>query len=182
MSTLSVVPLTYDVDYIIGEIVRAGVVNHYGYSVEEDGIHIRYRAPDFDAVQAVLDAYQTQYADEVLRERLMGEATALRRVKQALPTAFMGMEVPTDDVTVGRITAAAYLMSANPQSPQTRRWKIANGVWVDLDKTALVGMGTAIALHIQQCFEHEEALHSQLLSAETVDDLLEVDLEEGWPV
>jgi hypothetical protein len=182
MSTLSIVPSTYDVDFIMGKFVAAGVTNHFGYSIEGDGIHIRYRAEDFDAAQSVLDAYQTQYADEVLRDRLVGEVTALRRVKQAMPTMFMGMAVPTDDVTVGRITAAAYLMSANPQSPQTRRWKIANGVWVDLDKTALVGMGTAIASHIQDCFEREEALHTVLASAETVDDLAAIDIEAGWPV
>lgn len=182
MQSLSVLPLTHDINFIFDKMADAGVVNHFGYSVEENSITLRYRTEDFDAVQAILDAYQTQYADEVLRDRLMGEVTALRRVKQSLPTMFMGMAVPTDDVTVGRITAAAYLMSANPQSPQTRRWKIANGVWVDLDKTALVGMGTAIAGHIQDCFEREEALHTVLASAETVDELAAIDIEAGWPV
>ncbi|MFN9716818.1 MAG: DUF4376 domain-containing protein [Sphingomonadales bacterium] len=182
MSTLSIVPLTHDIDFILAKMAAAGVANHYGYSVKEDGIYLRYRAENFEVTQAVLNAYPTQYADEVLRGRLKVKVTDMRRAKQSLPATFMGMPVPTDDVTIGRITAAAYLMDANPASPQTRRWKVADDLWLTLNREALVGMGTAIAAHIQQCFEQEEALHAALDGAATVDDLRAVDLEAGWPV
>lgn len=181
MSTISHVPATYDIDYILGKMQAGGVLNHFGYAVEGDFISIRYRAPDFDIVQSVLDEYQTSYADEVLRDRVKEQVTEIRRSKQASPANFMGMQIPTDDVTVGRITAAAYLMDANPASPQARRWKVTGSIWITLDRTTLVGMGTAIANHIQQCFEREEELTLALDAALTADEILALDIQSGWP-
>jgi len=182
MSTLSILPLYWDIGYVLKKLEAAGVTNHYGYDELEDGFHLRYRAVDFDTVQGVLDAYQTSYADEVLREQMLAGATFIRWQKQQ-ETTFAGKPLPADDQTIARITAAIVLMQAVPTSAQTRRWKTGPNAddWITVDLTALLAMGAQIANHVQGCFDHEENLHTAIRAAATVDELRAIDVTVGWP-
>lgn len=180
MSTQSIVPLHYDLNYIFQKMQEAGVINHYGSAVSEIGQTIVYRAEDFNTVQAVLDAYPTDYAEEVLRPRMLAQLAEHRWNKQQT-FQLNGATMKSDPETVSSLTATVVLMDANPDSPQTRRWKVGPSTWQTFDRNALVAIGTAAAAHIQLCFDKEEELMVQLLAAETVDDLLEIDILEGWP-
>lgn len=183
MTTKSTLPGSWDEEFILAKMVEAGVDNHIGSGrPDENTLEIVYPASGHAAVLQIIEDYPTQYADEVLRPKLKAEVTQTRWEKQVQPTTFMGMPVETDDVTIGRITAAAYLMDADPTSPQAREWKVAEGVWVTLDRNTLVAMGGAIATHIQACFANEKALHEALDAAPTVDDIDLIDLTAGWPV
>lgn len=182
MSTQSTVPLHYDIDYIIEQLRLVGVTNHYGHSSSEDGRLIVYRAENFDAVQGVLDAYPISYANDVLRPGMLSELAALRWQKQQ-GFLFNGAPMKSDPETIGSLTAAVVLMDTNPDSPQQRRWKTGPTVndWVTIDRNTLVAMGTAMGAHVQACFDREELLMRQIVDAETVDDLRNIDINIDWP-
>ena len=182
MSTQSVIPAHYDLDFILRKMNEAGVVNHYGHGESNGDTIIVYRAEDFEKVQGVLDAYEVQYADEVLRPQMMAQLTTLRREKQK-SFNFEGQQIMSDPESISSMTAAVVLMDTNPDSPITRRWKVGPGPadWMTLDRTALVALGTAAADHVQACFNVEEAKLALLFDAANVDDLLEIDLECDWP-
>lgn len=182
MSTLSILDPSHDMDYLMSKLKEAGVDNHVGWDEFEDGnYHLRYRSEDFDAVQAVLDAYEVTYAEDVVRPGLRAEVTALRKVRQAQPVNFNGLMLETDLNTISLITAAAYLMDADPTSAQSRLWKVNDEVWIDLDRNTLVAMGRAIADNTQAMFEQEKALLDSIAAATTLAELEAIDVAAGWP-
>lgn len=177
MTTLSKIPVTYDIEYLMNKIVK-----HLDSGVEGDEYIIRYRAEDFDAVQEVLDSYPVSYAEDVLKAKMAQEASAERWKRQQL-ASFMGGPLPADDVTISGITAAIVLMDVDPDSPKTRRWKAGPGVddWITIDRNTLVAMGSAIGNHVQNCFDREEELQIAIAAADDIDDLAEIDISDGWP-
>lgn len=182
MPVLSIIDLSWNPNWIVDEIQKLGVVNHFGYDTKEDGHHFSYLVDDTEVVQSVLNEYPTRYANEMRKPALLRLVTDIRWRKQ-LTTTFMGKTVPADDQTIARITAAVVLMDADPTSPQTRRWKTGPNAddWVTLDRNALVAMGAKIAAHMQACFDREEELHGLIRAAEDIHDLDGIDIESGWP-
>lgn len=182
MNIKSTIDGSWDIEWILQKLRDGGADNHIGWQPSEDGqsFELFYRGEHFDMAQGIIDTYETAYADEKLRPQLVDRVTEIRREKQ-LVANFGGMPLPADDTTVARITAAAYLMDADPNSPQTRRWKVGPNAWIDVDRNTLVAMGTTIANHMQDCFNQEETLHSQLAAAATVAELQAIDIEAGWP-
>lgn len=180
MSTNSKLPKKYDAEFIMTKLKETGVTNHYGYSYEEDGLHIVYRATDFDTVQSVIDAYQVDYANEVLRPKLMSLVTEVRWTQQQYVPDFNGDVLPADDITISRVIAALDFMDRNPDMPRTRNWKIRDNEWVELDYDTIEAMGRAIGVHIQNCFDREKELHAEIMAATTVDELEVIDIHSGW--
>jgi hypothetical protein len=179
MTTQSTVPSNYDIDYILSKMTANGIMNHYGHSSTENGWLIVYRAEDFDTVQTILDNYQTSYAEEVLKPKMLADVAALRWNKQQV-FKLNDSPMKSDPETISSITAAVVLMDVNPTSPQTRRWKVGPNTWANLSRTDLIGIGTAAADHVQACFEREEELALLISQATTVDDLMEIDVTSGW--
>jgi hypothetical protein len=181
MNTQSTLPFHYDMDYVIEALQAAGVTNHYGYTHANGGIRLVYRAEDFDTVQEVLDAYPVDYANDVLRQKLLDQVAATRWQKQQM-LMMNGAPMKSDPETIAALTAAVVLMDANPDSPQTRRWKAGPSIddWVTLDRDTLVAIGTAVATHVQACFDKEEELSLALLEAKNIFELFEVNLDD-WP-
>ena len=159
----------------------AGVVNHYGHYVKDDGIYLVYRAENFDTVQAILDAYPVSYADEVLRDEMKSSVTSLRWDNQQFVPDFNGAKLEANDVTIGRIIAALDLMDRNPDLPRIRNWKVTDDYWAELSYETIAAMGRAIGIHIQTCFDNEKALHALIDAAEDIDDLALIDINSGWP-
>lgn len=179
MSSQSTIPLTHDMDWIIRELQLA-FIGHYGYVVTEEGYILKYRGEDFETIQSILDSYDTAYV-EVLKPRMLKEVTDIRWEKQQIVPDFGGAPLPADDITVGRIIAALELMDRNEDLPRTRNWKVTEGVWAELSYETLNAMGRAIGMHIQACFDNEKALFEDITEAETVTELLEIDVNSGWP-
>lgn len=186
MSMKSVLPASWDDKFLLRKMIEAGVNNHIGADrvrnidgVEE--LHLAYPVWGAEAVYNIIEAYPVQYAEQVQKARMRAQITELRWQKQQEPTNLNGIALQTDDVTVGRITAAVVLMDAAPNSPQSRRWKINETTWVDVDRSSLVAMGAAIAGHIEACFQNEEALHILVNGAQDINDLAAIDIESGWP-
>lgn len=181
MTTLSILPLHYEIEHILSEMVNAGVTNHFGYGVEVDGIHLRYQAANYDAVQAILNAYPVQYANEVMRPQMIDEAAAIRWEKQQV-TTFNGAPLPCDQTTINLVDATRNSMIDAPTSPQFALWKTGRTSWATLDASTLLGMGLAIRSHIQACFQREKDLQDQIIAAANVDALRLIDITTGWPV
>ena len=59
-------------------------------------------------------------------------------------------------------------------------FKAADG-WVHLTKAELLGIAALIVKHVQACFSQERALHELTDAATSVEDLLGIDITEGWP-
>jgi hypothetical protein len=182
MTTKSVIPKTCDVNFIRSKLMSAGIQNHFGLEVKEEGLVIVYRADDFDAVQAVLDAYPVSYLNEVERPKLLNDIKELRREKQS-QMPYQGGFISSDLTTISQLTAAVVLMDVIPDGPQERRWKMGEGVdgWVTLSRNDLVGLGALMAEHIQACFNKEESLVSLVEAAQTINDTALIDIESGWP-
>jgi hypothetical protein len=182
MSTQSIIPSHYDLDWILEQMRLRGVVNHYGHGESNGDTILVYRAQDFDIVQSILDDYPTQYADEVLRGRMLDDLAATRW-KQQQGFTLNGAPMKADPETIGSITAAVVLMDTNPDSPRTRRWKSGPRLedWVTVDRNTLVFMGGAIASHIQACFDREEELALEIIEAADVFELQDIDIKSGWP-
>lgn len=184
MSALSILPLSYDIQFILMKAAEAGVTNHFGYVIEPDGIHFRYRGNDFDAVQSVINSYSVSYANEVLRDRMKNEVTKLRWENQQVVPNFdgNGTSIPSDDITASRVIAALEVMDRNPDLPRTRNWKVSDGQWTILSYDIINMMGRAIGVHVQDCFDHERTLHEAIDAAADIYALAEIDIESGWPV
>ena len=172
---------TCDASYLLD---KAGVVNLFSIAVNDRAgtqtIDYIGTSDQYEAIVAAIEAYPTSYAEEVLKPRLSAQVTSKRyEVQQS--TTMNGSTIACDDVTIGRLTAVVVLMDADPNAPTTRRWKMPNGSWQTLDRDQLVAMSSAIAAHVQACFDCEEAPLAQIGAAENVDALDALDLETGWP-
>ena len=63
----------------------------------------------------------------------------------------------------------------------TDRWKLANGEFRLFDKPAIVQFGAAIGMHIQDCFNREDELTTEIMAAPDLVALEAIDIETGWP-
>lgn len=180
MTAVSVMPAHYDIDYILTKIKDAGVMQHYGYAKDESGITLRYEPKDFNAVSLIIEGYQTNYADEILRPEMLKTAADLRWDKQQI-TTFNGAPLPCDQTTINLVDATRNSMVDAPESDQTCLWKAGPTTWITLDAPSLLQMGLAIRNHVQACFNREKALQDLILAATTVDELILIDIRIGWP-
>lgn len=130
----------------------------------------RIRPLDVDA--AALQDLQTQLLADLATIRWTRQQTVL----------FNGQELPADDVTIGRCTAAeAYARNKGLDFETPRNWKIADGVWTTLTTTQIIAYGIAIGDHMQACFDQEKLLSDQIMASPTAQAARMIDLNAGWP-
>ena len=172
------IPLGWDEEYIYKKSSLDGAKGFY-INNGVKSLHYTGTPEQFEEVCAIIDNYPTTYADEVVKPRMCKEVTDLRWIKQQ-STIYNGIELECDDITIGRLTSGAFLMDVNPDTPQERRWKLADDNWITLSKQDMIELGSVIAAHMQTCFNREEELHNAIKSAETIEDLALIDIEDGW--
>lgn len=173
---LSILPLNYDVEYIIQE---AGVVNHFGYEEREDGIHFKYRLDDYDAIQVELDVYETKYLEVALPAKIE-ECIELRRQK-VLDFTFGGLPIELNQETQTNLTGSVLGLERNPQVPGMD-WHMGDGVYIFIPRDDLMAIADAAFVHIQQTFSNQKRLLDLMRAAADIHELEAIDLEEGWPV
>lgn len=106
-------------------------------------------------------------------------ATDLRWQKEVAGIAINGVPVATDDRSKTLILGKRAKARENPD--MTFRWKSASGEWVNLTGAQIIAIADAVADHVQACFDREGDLHDAIDAAETAEDVLAVDIAEGWP-
>lgn len=130
--------------------------------------------------------YTGTLRDDVLAMRLR-DLAAYRWGKETAGIIVNGAVVNTERDSRAMITGAA--LAATLDANYTVKWKAANG-WVDLDAAAIIGLATAMRMHVQSCFNiealHETAMRA-LADAEdwealiTYDFTAPIDENTDWP-
>lgn len=93
-----------------------------------------------------------------------------------------GFPIKTDPESRSTITAAYFLAKGDPT--MVRRWKVAPGVFVDLDADLMIAIGDAVLAYIQACFDRESDLTDEILAAAAAGDmqaLAQIDITAEWP-
>jgi hypothetical protein len=81
-------------------------------------------------------------------------------------TTFNNMPIATDNES--RVFIAGAALQAQIDPTYVCSWKV-NGSFVDIDATTIMGIATAVRLHIQGCFDKERTLLSSVDSALTIE-------------
>lgn len=162
-------------DVVINAIEADADFSHPGMELVADpdgSIHIGYArvAGEFGPPQIPLV--------DLKKERLAALA-ARRWQAETGGIVFMGMSIKTDEDTQRKITGA--YVQATRDSGFVVKWKVAPGVFIDLDAAAIIAIGDAVTAHIQACFANEAALTAAILAAGDVAALSAIDIESGWP-
>lgn len=108
-----------------------------------------------DALKAALKAYAAQ-------KRYQVETGGM---------TFMGMPIPTDRETQAKLSGAVVAFQAGALTGSID-WKTAAG-WVQLDQTAVTGLASAVAAHVQAAFSSEKSV-SAAIDAETITTTAEI--------
>jgi hypothetical protein len=176
VASFSIIPGHYDPAYIFE---KAGVTNNYGFEPLSDGtIKIGYTTGDENKIVAAVVAYPVTYSDEVVRPRML-TALAAERYKHQQSTMFNGQRLPCDLVSLVMVNGAMTRMQL-PGAPESIRWKL-NGRFIPLDLTSVIAIGTAMADHVQACYEYEGDLAARIEAAPDIIALAAIDITEGWP-
>ena len=83
-----------------------------------------------------------------------------------------GIYISTDRQSQGMINGAFSFSQVFPN--QTIKWKVADGVFADLNAQTITGIAVAVATHIQTCFATESTVNSQIQSG-TITTSTEID-------
>lgn len=95
------------------------------------------------------------------------ELAALRYQRQSGGITVGGITVPTDRESASNITAAVVSLTQGLLTAPIK-WKMTSG-WVDLSQAQIVGVGAAVAQHVQRCFEAEAKVSDDLAKNLTID-------------
>lgn len=183
MAYTHTVPAGWDVGYLCDKV---GVSQFLGQGTSEGATTVSFSyagtVEQFEAMTAAIETYEVDYFEDVTKPDAINKVADIRWEKQKFAN-FNGATLPCDDTTIGRITAAAYLMESLPSSAQTRKWKIPGDpdTWITVDRDALLAMGEAIASHMQTCFDREDELCEQISALTDQAGLDAIDINAGWP-
>ncbi|MFS2014816.1 DUF4376 domain-containing protein [Azospirillum sp. CT11-132] len=61
------------------------------------------------------------------------------------------------------------------------RWKGSDGTEITLTSAQVIAIGDAVSDHVQACFDRELDLIAAIDAAETVAEVLAIDIAAGWP-
>ncbi|MDP2373159.1 DUF4376 domain-containing protein [Reyranella sp.] len=111
------------------------------------------------------------------------QATALaelaERRRAALESiAWEGGRLAADDKSRQRLADQIEAMGAGQGSVN---WRLADGVYLAMNRGQLQAARAAMQAHLRDCFEVEAGLAAQIMAAETAADLDALDLTAGWP-
>ena len=65
--------------------------------------------------------------------------------------------------------------------PKTFKWTMSDDSAVELNNDEMIQFGMSVMGYVDACFNHARALREQIDAAETVEELQEIEIEEGWP-
>jgi hypothetical protein len=91
-----------------------------------------------------------------------------------------GATLITDRDSQAKITWAVALFE-NDQTLIDIDWEAQPGVWVSVDREAMLGIGVAVGRHVQQCYSHSRQLIESIMAASSHAELDAIDISVGWP-
>lgn len=95
-----------------------------------------------------------------------------------------GVYYRSDDVTQNKVTGALKLFDlrflTTPEPPPLD-WELTPGNFVTLAYADLIAFGSRLGAHAQACFTKSRALTEAAMAAETLEELVAIDIDAGWP-
>ncbi|MEJ6008674.1 DUF4376 domain-containing protein [Novosphingobium aquae] len=143
----------------------------------EDGQFAIYDAPQWLITSEAWSAPAPSLDD--LKTAQLKALADIRWKHEVGGTMVGGAPVPTDRESQAKLTSAYVLAAANPAF--SLRWKIALGLFVTFDAATIINIGDAVGAYVRACFDREDELTTEILTAPDAEALAEIDLEDGWP-
>ena len=88
---------------------------------------------------------------------------------------------PASELKISGAVQLAVIAEAAGE-PFSIPWTMADDSTVVHDAAAMIAMGVAVGEHVAACHAHALVLRTAIEAAETVEDVLAVDTDTGWPV
>lgn len=170
------IPADHDEELIVRE---AGLIK---YAIEKPAnggpTKIGYDIDDYDALNAAIENYPAL----LLADRKVQKLSTLsaRRVQAEETFTFNGIPIVLNESTQARIAGANMGYQLNPEAGPIE-WQRAKGVFVTLTKAHIQALGLAAWEHVQVCFVNAKSLSQSVADATSIEDLNNIDFEDGWP-
>lgn len=141
---------------------------HIGQPQIVDGVWVR--------LEEVIDL-RTSDNLEILKARRLEQLKSLRYIHEVAGVEVNGVMIETDHTSQAKITAAYTRAVRDPNF--TVPWQAVNGFFL-LDATQIIAVGDIVMDYIQKCFVTQSAYVAQINAATTVEDLVDIDITQGW--
>lgn len=91
--------------------------------------------------------------------------------------------VDSDSMARSNISGAtiAALVAKTNNRPYSITWTLLDNSTVTLDADAMIGLGMAVLAHVNACHERARQLRAEIEAAQTMAELLAIDVGAGWP-
>jgi hypothetical protein len=113
-----------------------------------------------------------------LKRSKLDELAAIRWASETGGLDVAEFTVKTDENSTAKLTAAAVKAEKDPTF--TVRWKVAPGVFVELDAPTIIVISDAVLTHVQERFDLEAELSEQIMAAASKTALAAIDITAGW--
>lgn len=113
-----------------------------------------------------------------LKELMKEQATSHRFIVETGGISMNGSHIRTDRESQSTLAGALAFLNLNPAT--LINWKGENG-WILIDLNTVAFLSSCVGAHVQMCFSKERILHEAIDDCETVDDLRDIDIYDGWP-
>jgi hypothetical protein len=170
MSSLSILPVHYDVPFIIKQ---ADVTNHYGWKDAPDGIHFRYQFEDHVRVQEAIEQYPVSYLTVMVPEMLLTVSEI--RDERIKAFTFGGMTIEIDSETKTNLNGCVIGLDRQPEVAGIN-WSLGNGEFIFLDRTTVYALADAAFMHVQRCFTAHKAIVDEIKAAANIGVLTTIDI------
>lgn len=91
---------------------------------------------------------------------------------------FNGLRLATDRTSQAMVAGASMLAEVRPEL--LIDWKTQDG-WVQISNGQIASLSLVVGLHVQACFRRERELNDEVDAAQTIADILAIDITTGWP-
>lgn len=118
---------------------------------------------------------------ENLKEHFKSKLATRRWTAETSGIAIDNLVYATDRESQIKYTAIAVAISqADPQTWSVN-WKTSDGQFVTLNSAQMMYRTNIVMGYVQGCFNREYALQSEIDACSTVEELLLLDIDSGWP-
>lgn len=114
---------------------------------------------------------------ETLKARRLEQLKAVRYSHEVAGVEVNGAMIETDHTSQAKITVAYTRAIRDPNF--TVPWQAVNGFFL-LDAVQIITVGDAVMDYVQQCFVTQSSYVAQINAATTVEDLVDIDITQGW--
>lgn len=91
-----------------------------------------------------------------------------------------GFTYATDRESQTKYTAISIAISRADPTTWSINWKTSNGVFVTLNASQMENVINLVLRHVEQSFNHEALKVQEIDACTTVQELLDVDINDGW--